>query len=246
MDFPSRGTSGTNWTASSTMAGDFSPYNLNTDIVEEVWRSNNVLSGLSLVCDSEVPQGIFVDTLAFLNHNLTTSASVVWQGSNDAGFATVPFTETFSMTATNFYWVAPTLPLAGYRYHRFLISDPTNSAAYIQIGTIVFGSAIIFQGECFVDRVIRSTKHFSDKVATEGFTNVSNDRALKFATSLEFRSLKYNRGNYLNIRNVFDTARTSLKCLWIPTPQYPSRFAAFGKLQAIPDEQHNVKGDESL
>src|SRR5690606_2060485 len=37
QDFPSRGTGGTNWTANSTMAGDFSILNVNTDIVEQVW-----------------------------------------------------------------------------------------------------------------------------------------------------------------------------------------------------------------
>lgn len=243
MEFPSRGTSGTNWSSNSTLAGDFSVLNLNTDIVEQVWRSNNVLSGIQLVCDTEVPQGVFVDTLAFLNHNLTTSASVLWQASSDPGFATTPFTENLSMTIDNFYWIAPTLPMTGYRYHRFLISDPTNSNPYLQIGTIVFGPTIIFQGECFVDRVQKGTKHFSDKVQTEGFTNVSNDRAIKYSVSLEFRSLNYNRGNYRSIRAVFDFARTSLKCLWIPTPQYASRFATFAKLAAIPEESHNVKGE---
>ena len=72
---------------------------------------------------------------------------------------------------------------------------------------------------------------------------MSNDRALKYAVGLEFRRLRYNRGNYNNIRGVFDTARTSLKCLWIPTPQYPQRFAVFGKLPSIPPEVHNVKGE---
>lgn len=241
MEFPSRGTSGTNWTSNSTLAGDFSVLNLNTDIVEQVWRSNNTLSGIQLVCDSEVPQGVFADTLVFLNHNLTTSASVVWQQSNDPGFSST-FDTVFSMTTDNFYWISPTLPLTGYRYNRFLISDPTNSNPYLQIGTILFGPTIIFHGECFVDRVQKATRHFSDKVLTEGFTNVSNDRAIKYAVSLEFRSLNYNRGNYRSIRAVFDFARTSLKCLWIPTPQYASRFATFAKLVAIPEESHNVKG----
>lgn len=239
-DFPSRGTSGTNWTSNSTAAGDFSPYNLNTDIVEEVWRSDFVLSGIVLTCDTELPQGVFTDTLAFLNHNLTTSASVVWQRSNDPGFATVD-TVVFTITVDNFIWVAPTLPLSGYRYHRFQISDPTNSNAYLEIGTIVFGPSIIFQGECFVDRVVKGTKHFSDKVLTEGFTNISNDRAVKYNVALEFKNLNFGRGNYRNIRAVFDYARTSLKCLWIPTPQYPLRFFTFAKLAAIPDESHNVK-----
>lgn len=239
-EFPSRGVSGENWTSNSTLAGDFSPYNLNTDIVEQVWRSNNVTSGVQLVCDTEVAQGVFVDTLAILNHNLTTSASVLWQASDDAGFSSTPFVQLLSMTRDNAYWIAESAPLSAYRYHRFLISDPTNANSYLEIGTIVFGSSVIFQGECFVDEVRRETRHYADAVETEAFTNVSNDRAVKYAVSLEFRRLNYNKGNYSKMRQIFDYARTSLKCLWIPTPQFPGRFATFAKLTAIPEETHKV------
>lgn len=242
-DFASRGTSGLNWTANTTATGDFSANNLNTDIVEQVWRSaTSVLTGIQLVVDTEVVQGVFVDTMAILNHNMTTSASITWQGSNDPGFATIGFTESLASTATNIYYIAPTLPTESFRYWRFLVDDLTNPGDYIQWGTVVFGSAAIFQGECFVDRVLRSRKHFADKIPTEGYTNTSNDRALKYGVSLEFRNLKYLKGNYNRLVNVFETARTSLKCLWIPTPQYPSRFATFGKLVDIPVEEHNVKG----
>lgn len=244
-EFASRGNTGLNWTANSTLAGDFSINNVNTDIDEQVWRSNGVTSGLILTCDSQVSQGVFVDTLAIRNHNLTTSASVVFQGSIDPSFSTVGFSETLFMKRTNSYWVSPTLPLTSYRYWRFLISDPTNTNPDIQIGTILFGSAQIMSGECFVDNVVKTTKHFSDKVKTEGFTNVSNDRALKFATSLDFRSLNFKRANYTLLRNLFDSARTTLKCLWIPTPQYPERFAVFGKLKEIPPENHNNKGEDA-
>jgi len=241
-DFPSRGTGGTNWTANSTASGDFSPYNLNTDIVEQVWRSaSGVKTGLTLTCDTQVTQGIFMDTLGILNHNLTRSATVDLQASNDAGFGSIPFQIELSVIdEPNIYYIAPSLPVNSYRYWRFIINDSTNTADAIQIGTIVFGSSEIFQGECFVDQVQRSTRHFSDKVMTEGFTNVSNDRALKYSTQLEFRFLNFQKGNYKRIRNVFREARTSLKCLWIPTPQFPERFAVFGKLTQIPPETHKV------
>lgn len=243
LDFPSRGTSGMNWIASSTMTGDFDVNNLNTDIVEQAWRSNTGdKSGVTLRCDTEVPQGVFVDTLAILNHNFTTSASVLWEATNDPTFSTISFTQVLTPTRTNIYYIAPSLPTDAYRYHRFTISDPTSTATYLQVGTIVFGSSIIFQGECFVDQVTRQTIHFADKIATEAFTNISNDRALKFAVGLEFRNLQLNKGNYDKIRDVFDTARTSLKCLWIPTPQYASRYATFAKLEAIPVETHNDLG----
>lgn len=239
-DFPSRGVSGGNWSANSTAVGDFGVANLNTDIVEQVWRSFGLVTGIVLTCDTQVVQGVFVDTVAILNHNLTTSASIVLQGSNDSGFATVGISITIISKLSNIYYISPTLPLTSYRYWRFLINDPTNTAGSMQIGTIVFGSSIIMQQTCITQSVVKSTKHFADKVATEGFTNVSNDRAIKYAIGLEIRNLSYDRGDYTRIRGVFDTARTSLKCLWIPTPQFPDRFAVFGKLSAIPPEQHNV------
>lgn len=239
--FPSRGTTGTNWTASSTASGDFSVNNLNTDIVEQCWRSSGSKI-VSLTSDTQITQGVFVDTIGLLGHNLTRSATIEVQGSASPGFTTY---QSFFMTTnrtSNWYYVAPKAPTSAFRYWRFFISDTTNPAAYLQIGTIVFGSSIIMTANDITDNVRRSTKHFSDKIATEGFTAVSNDRAVKYGLGVEFQSITYDGDDYLNLRSIFDNARTSLKCLWIPTPEYPERFAVFGKLSAIPEEQHNALG----
>lgn len=243
-EFPSRGTSGTNWSviAGGTAAGDFSVNNLNTDIVEQVYRST--AKNITIQCDTQVPQGIFNDTLAILGHNFTTSASVVMQGSNDITFGSVGLSETLDVELNNIYWISEYLPAASYRYWRFIISDVTN-ANNLQIGTIVFGPSIIFNGECFVDNVVRRKTHFADRVRTEGFTSVSNDRALKRAVSLSFKNLDFNRDNYEHLVEVIDAARTSLKCLWIPTPEYASRFAVFGKLSEMPVENHRVLGENA-
>lgn len=241
-EFPSRGTTGLNWTSNSTASGDFSVNNVNTDIVEQVWRST-VKTGIILTCDTQISQGIFLDTLAILNHNLTVSATVTMEGSNDPAFGSIGFTQGLTLIdEPNIYYIAPTLPQDSYRYWRFIMNDPTNPLSYLQVGTIVFGTAIVFQGENIVDTVGRTTKHFADKIATEGFTNVSNDRALKFMVNLDFKFIAFNRGNYKRIASVFKYARTSLKTLWIPTPEFPERFACFGKLSSIPTESHNVKG----
>lgn len=257
LDFASRGVTGNNWTASSTATGDFAARNLNTDIVEQCWRSNGS-KVVSLTCDTEVTQGVFVDTIAILGHNLTRSATVEVQASNSPTFAVYDqFFMTVNRTA-NMYYVAPKAPTQSYRYWRFAINDTTNTAPYLQIGTIVFGNSILMVANDITDTVRRSTRHFSDKVQTEGFTNVSNDRSIKYGLGVEFRSISYDGADYTNLRRIFDTARTSLKCLWIPTPEYPERFAVFGKLSAIPEEQHvalgpkedyvslNVDVDESL
>lgn len=243
LDFASRGTTGSNWTASTTAAGDFSANNLNTDIVEQCWRSEPGGSKIvALTCDTQVSQGVFVDTIAVLGHNLTRSATIEVQASNSPSFAVYQsfFIET-NRTA-NIYWVAPTAPTVAYKYWRFYIADTTNTNPYLQIGSIVFGSSILMVANDITDSVRRSTKHFSDKVQTEGFTNVSNDRAIKYGLGVEFRSIAYDGTDYTNLRRIFDTARTSLKCLWIPTPEYAERFAVFGKLAAIPEEQHNALG----
>jgi len=239
--FPSRGTSGVNWTivVGSTAAGDFALNNVNTDIVEQVWRATS--TSATIQCDTEIAQGIFLDTLAILNHNLTTSATVQLQASNSSIFATTPYAQNLITELTDMFWIEPYLPLTSYRYWRFVINDPTNTSA-IQIGTIVFGSSIIFNGECIVDQVQKRKIHFSDKVKTEGFTNVSNDRALKKALSFSFKSLDYTLENYQNLNEVIDYIRTTLKALWILDPRLTSRFAVFGKMPEIPAENHRVLG----
>ena len=236
-DFPSRGF-GDNWTATSTEAGDFSVNNLNTDIVEQIWRSEDNTTNAILVSNTGTPQGEIVDTLAILNHNFTTSAVVTISGSNDVNFNLVNNSFSFFPTLENHYYIAEQFPTQQSRYWRIAISDPTNPNGHLSVGCILFGSSVVMQGECFVDEVQRRQTHYADSVETEGFTNVSNDRALKTSVSLEFRRLKYRRGNYKNLKAIFEEARTSLKCLWIPDSKDPNRFGVFGKLTTIPDETH--------
>jgi hypothetical protein len=243
--FPSRGISGTNWTQviGGTAAGDFSLNNLNSDIVEQVWRST--AKSATIQNDVEISQGIFLDTLAILGHNFTTSATVQLQGSNSPIFATTPFSQNLVTELNNMYFISPTIPSVSFRYWRFVINDQTNAFGYLQIGTIIFGSSIIFNNECIVDQVKKRKVHFSDKVRTQGFTNVSNDRALKNAVTFSFKYLNYNLENYSNLSEVIDLVRTSLKALWIPDPRFTSRFAIFGKLSEIPIESHLVLGADS-
>lgn len=256
VDFPSRGAStvggtnawgnvvgtGQNWVATSTAVGDFSPFNLNTDIVEQRWQSVASVTSANLSCDTEVTQGVSIDTLAMLNHNLTSSAVITLEGADNASFSPVGETIPLTWTLENIYYVAPTFPHNQWRYWRIVISDPTNSDNYLRVGTLIFGTTVILQGECFVDEVRRRKKHFVDAVRTAGFTNASNDRALKKSISLDFRNMVYGRGNFANLIEIFDFARTSLKCLWIPDPTDPARFAVFGKLAAIPEEVHHNLG----
>ena len=266
-EFPSRGlsgASGTNawgnaagsglsWKSNSTEAGDFDVSNLNTDIVEQVWRSDlGTVTGINLDCDTERPQGVFLDTLAILNHNLTSSAVVNLIGSNTSNFSVIGTTIPLEVRDDdpNIYYIAPSLPNVGYRYWRIAIDDSSNPDNYIQIGTIVFGDSSIFFGECFVDEVEFQLKDYADTVNTEAFTNVKNSRAQKKLLRLDFRSLAYQKANFRLMRTLFREARTILKVLWIPTPdpvnqEYMARFALFAKLTQIPIEKHNHKGGDA-
>lgn len=248
-NFPSRG-DGTNWSTNSQAPGDFDVNNVNTDIEEEVWRSNGDVSGVHLDCDTGVPQGVFLDTLALRNHNFTTSADVHLIGSNTADFSVVGTDITLQEAANNLYYVAKDFPVTGYRYWKISIDDPTNTSGFLQVGVIVFGTAVIFQGENFVDQIEYQPKDFADGVRTMAFTNVFNSRALKNILALDFRSLSSELSNFKKLRDLFVTYRTTYKCLWIPTPdpddqEYTGRFAVFGKITAIPRETHNNKGKKS-
>jgi len=247
-DFPSRG-DGTSWTVQSggtrtSSTNAFDVNNLNTDIVEQAYRSVTT-ANVQLICDTNVPQGVFVDTLALLNHNLTRGANVTFEGSNDPGFGT-SVSVSVPVTTTNAYWISPDAPLAAYRYWRVTMQDSTNPDGFLQVGTVVFGASEIFSKvENFVDRVVFGQKQFVDKVFTEGHTNVTNDRGKKKFITLDFRNLVYQRTNWNILSSLFDQYGITHKCLWIPTPEVPQRFAVFGKLNEIPQEEHNYKGQDA-
>lgn len=249
-NFPSRGLTTTNWTATSTEPGDYDVNNLDTDIQEQIWRSaTGVVTSVNLTCDTGIPQGIAVDTIFIDNHNFTSSASVVVQASNDPGFGTIGFTTTMQVTEDRMFYIKPTAALEQYRYWRFNINDPTQPAGFISIGIIAFGSSIIFQDNCFTDQIRYEVRDFADTVPTEGFTNVSNSRALRNILGLEFRSIDSSERSFELLDDIFRDARTVLKCLWIPTPsstdqELTKKFAAFGKLTRLPVRVHNNKGPD--
>lgn len=263
-DFPSRGAvsgAGTNawgnqvatgesWrTNSQNPSADFNINNVNSDIVEQTFRSaTGTITGINLDCDVESSPGSFLDTFAILNHNLTTGASLVLVGADNSSFSPIGKTINLVARADNIFHIEPDLPLTAFRYWRLQIDDTNQTDGYIEIGTILFGSSVIFtQDECMVDRIMKKPRHFVDSVRTEGFTSVKNNRSLKNRISLRFESLQFGKGNFQSLDDIFKSARTSQKCLWIPTPHptdgaITERFAVFGKIVDLPEQEHNVKG----
>lgn len=240
---------GLNWISDSiepSPTNDFDVSNLNTDIVEQVYRSATGDLNITITCDSEISQGIFNDTLSMLNTNLTSGATVRLEASSFSNFSSIQFTKNLTVGfGGDVVYIAPELPTIRYRYWRIAIEDPTNTDNFVSIGAVLFGDSVILHQECFVDRVDREQVNFTDGVLTEAFTSVQNDRGIKNKLKLNFRNLDFNKINFSNMLNLFDFARTTLKCLWIPTPEYPHRFMTFGKLTTMPKQTHNVKGENS-
>lgn len=243
-NFQSRGLTGLNWNASSTYpTGHFGANNLNTDIVEELWRGASGVKSVNLDCDTQIPQGVFLDTFALLNHNLTTSATVILLGSNNPYHSPVGVQIPLLVTAENLFYIAPELPIKGWRYWRIAIDDPTQPGSYLQAGTCVFGPSEIFV-RCFTQDVAFRKMNYKDSVVTEGFSSVANDRGIKKSLRLNFRNMQYLKTDYRKLSRIFDSVRTIQKALWIPTPQFATRFAVFAKLKDLPEESHNVISEQ--
>jgi hypothetical protein len=237
---------GQNWASNSIETGDFSPNNLNTDVPEEVTRSDGLVLNWQLKCDTEIVQGVFLDTLAIYNHNFTRGAIVLLEGSSDPTFTVVTFSELLSVNRgrNDIFYIAPTLPTTGRRYWRLTVTDADNPAGYLEIGIVVFGAAKIFSIEDNFENPIRGGKtHFVDELPTEGFTTIMNDRATRRKLKLDFTDLDYYRGNGARLlEEIFEEVKTDLKALWIPLPQTPARYTVFGKLTEIPEDETRSDG----
>jgi len=249
-DFVSRGVPskfGNTWASLQPIrTGDFSPNNLNTDTLEERTETDGITALWELRNDNGILQGAFIDTVAILDHNFTSSARVTFQGTNDPTFGTINQSIVMVTEKENMYYIAPTLPTVPSRYTRFLIEDLNNPDGYLRIGVIVFGASNIFTlRERFVNPVTYGRKHFKDTIETEGYSNVSNDRAIRKFLTLDFEQLNYAGGNYRLLEDYFSDAKTDLKCLIIPRPTRPSSLAVFSKLMELPSESHYAISDEN-
>jgi hypothetical protein len=248
-DFASRGVpaqNGETWTndvPDGIAEGDYDPNNLNTDILEQITKTAQGVRGFSIWCDTGKPN-TYVDTIAILNHNFTKGAVVEIYGytTNPNGAADITIRPTVELENT--YWISPDVPSNPYRYWRIFVLDYGNPYA-LYMGVVVIGSSkIVSLAECFDNPVTFGFKHFKDTIETEGFSPVSNDRAIRKNLSLSFSMIKYNGGNYKMLRDYFITNKTDLKALVIPRPTNPSSLAVFSKLSVLPSESHTAITDE--
>ena len=248
-EFPSRGTvalGGANWVSVQPIAaGDFSPNNLNTDIVEQRTQTDTATALWQLRCNTG-NLNTFADTFAILNHNFSRAASVEIAGSDDASFGTIKFTLNMVTELENMYFVSPTLPNIPAQYYQFTIQDVGNPDGNLKVGTIIFGSGVIMTlKEQFINPVTFGRRHFKDTLETEGFTSQSNDRAIRRFLNLTYSQLIREGGNFRALQSYMSTAKTDLKCLIIPRPTIPSALAVFAKMSQLPEELHNAIDDNN-
>jgi hypothetical protein len=120
------------------------------------------------------------------------------------------------------------------------ISDSRNKDGYVEIGRFVGGSAsILTELENFTDDVAYSEENFKDELKINGFSSISNNRALKKTMTMKFNNLDMNGDNYKILRKIFRYIRDTKKALVLPDPSDLYRFNLFAKLEKMP--KLNVK-----
>ena len=246
-EIASDGVVSANYTASSSASADKNVINVKNDILERYWQSVGATSEW-IQFDAGNGRTISMDTFALLGTNLTSSAVLTLRGfggGSDAApvsWVSVPVYASIPMPADRpredrVLWIAETLPTSTFRHWRLEIQDPTNPAGFLRIGRVAAGSATVLAGENMLDELSQKRLSFKDEQRLNGFTGISNNRALKKKVTMRFRDLNVlNRNNYQQLAKMMDYARDTLKVLVIPDPQSPYDFSIFAKLTELPEE----------
>jgi hypothetical protein len=249
-EFASDGIVLNNVITSSSTSTDKGPLNLKNDIIEKYWEGVSTSEWLQVDCGLGRAPGF--DTIALIGHNLSNGAIVNVYGYGTSldlapvSWAGVPLYTTMAMpldrpNETNLIWLAPSIPLTGFRHWRVTISDPANALGKIRVGRFVAGRSFILAAENFEQDLSFDLSNYKDEMSLNGFTSIANNRALKKNLKLNFRNLEIvNKGNYKQFRKFSEYARDTLKSLVIPDPQDPYTYAVFAKLESMPKESHRA------
>lgn len=123
--------SGGSWNSSYPLS------NLKSRYLNLKARSNNLLAA-STVINVDLGQLQRIGLIALCNHNLTDQATIRIQGSSSATMSPLLF-DTTAETAYSGTDYARTFPFVECRYWRITISDPTNTAGYVELGRVFVG-----------------------------------------------------------------------------------------------------------
>lgn len=238
-----------NYTASSEKSTDKSIENIKNDIIEKYWESTSNINQW-IQFDAGTNKTIYIDTLALLGHNLTSSAQLTLKGyglgsdSTISDWSNIPVYATISMGSNpnddRVIWVNPSQPTNRYRHWRLEISDGSNSSSTLRIGRLMAGTSLCFNGENLLGTLRYGKNNYKDEIKLNGFSSVFNNRALKRKLSINLNELNiqaYSNTNQLN--KYIDYCRDSLKALVIVDPQNPYKYSVFAKLSSMPEQEIN-------
>lgn len=206
-------------------------------------------------------KAITVDTIALLGTNLSTKAEVKiyaygqafepgiygsYQGSIPDALTqfyllsekTIVMERNDDPYEENVLWVSPTETIDKYRHWCIHISDPQNEDGYIEVGRFIAGSASILSGlENITSDVTYQEVSYKDEMKINGFSSISNNRAIKKKMTISFENIDMNGDNYKIIRRALRYIRDTKKALFIPDPTDVYRFNLFGKVSEMPKQK---------
>jgi hypothetical protein len=239
-------TTSNNYTASSVASSDKDISNVRNDIIEKYWQSNTTNEWIQF--DSGVGKATYIDTLAILGHNFSSSAIITLQGygkSTDsapsnwgsvATYAIIPMGS--NPNDDRVIWCASTVPTQSYRYWRISINDPSNAYGYLRIGRFVAGQSLIFNTENVIGTLKSGQNNFKEEIKLNGFSAVYNNRALKRFLDISFNNLNIQTfSNKSQLNNYLYYNRDILKALVVIDPNNPYKYSVFAKLTQMPQEQ---------
>lgn len=261
---------------SALSSGDFQITNLKSDIVEQKWRTTSTNNAFFILdcgrTDNTVtsPQrAVIFDTMALLGTNLTEKAVIkVYAygqaydsfGNGNEGFNQTRYADFLTVAQyyaaynmsndpyeVNFLWASSTEVIQPYRYWMIEIVDPTNPDEFIEVGRFVAGQAtILTELENFTSDVKYSEVNYKDEMSINGFSSISNNRALKKKLTVQFDKLNVNGENWRILRRMLRYIRDTKKALVLPDPTDVYRFNLFAKLKTMPEQKISYIQSDSI
>lgn len=117
----------------SSEAAQFSAEYTQDDSPQLFWRSTVVNVEVTIDCDLGAAHEY--DFIALLGHNLTSAATIIIYGADDAAFTVNVVSDTLTFNGNNLYGVLGAARTK--RYVRVSLLNTTNPSGYLQIGTII-------------------------------------------------------------------------------------------------------------
>lgn len=121
--------------AVSSENAQFPAENTQDDSPSLYWRSAACASEVTL--DVDLGEAKEYDVISIRGHNFTSGATIVLKGADDDAFTTNVVTDTLTHNGNNLTQVLGTARTK--RYVRLSVTDPSNPAGFVQVGTIVLG-----------------------------------------------------------------------------------------------------------